>query len=61
MKHSGRVSRPAFSQRASVDDVAKRKHWLFRVKTARGGARDEEAPLTALDSGKRSGVGLDVY
>ena len=37
------------------------KNGVFLINTARGGVIDEEALLTALDSGKVAGVGLDVY
>ena len=45
----------------SADAFAKMKQGVFIINTSRGALIDTEALLTALNSGKVRGAGLDVY
>lgn len=44
-----------------AEEIAQMKNGSVLINTARGGAIDEKALLEALNSGKLSGAGLDVY
>ncbi len=45
----------------SNDEFAKMKDGVVIINAARGGVLDEKALLTALEEGKVSGVGIDVF
>jgi len=45
----------------SRDEFAKMKDGVVIINAARGGVLDEKALLAALEEGKVSGVGIDVY
>lgn len=45
----------------NVDAFAKMKDGVYLICAARGGVVNEEALLTALESGKVAGAGLDVF
>lgn len=43
------------------EEIAQMKDGSYIINTSRGGTVDEEAMMTALNSGKLAGAGLDVY
>ncbi len=49
------------SHMISRDEFDKMKDGVVIINAARGGVLDEKALLSALESGKVSGVGIDVY
>lgn len=42
-------------------EIAKMKNGAYLINCARGGVMDEKAVLTALNSGKLAGAGIDVF
>ena len=52
---------PQTQNMLSTEAFAKMKSGVYIVDAARGGVIDEEALLTALESGKVAGAGLDVF